>query len=199
MSKIFLFQVIYFSQTLLIQTIQFSIRIVFVHTQLIVKTVLFQTIQLSVSTVSMSKAVLFRVIQFSISTQFSSIWPIVRTLSGATTPGESGPGSDSNERILQHYWYITIRLFSVISRTLIGRGLTPQQRCSQYILQPMKYTWYNPNVSWLMRCFFIYLFIILPFLLFGFKILNSNEDVCTAVETFKDLNEDVCTAEQLIL
>ena len=26
--------------------------------------------------------------------QFSSIWPIDRTLSGATTPGQSGPGSD---------------------------------------------------------------------------------------------------------
>ena len=26
---------------------------------------------------------------------------------------------------LQHHWNLTIRLFSVISRTLIGRGLTP--------------------------------------------------------------------------
>ena len=29
-----------------------------------------------------------------------SIWPIDRTLSGATTPGQSKPGSDSNERVL---------------------------------------------------------------------------------------------------
>ena len=33
----------------------------------------------------MSKTVLFQAIQFSISTQFSSIWPINRILSGATT------------------------------------------------------------------------------------------------------------------
>ena len=30
----------------------------------------------------------------------SPIWPIDRTLSGATTPGQSGPGSDGNEREL---------------------------------------------------------------------------------------------------
>ena len=34
----------------------------------------------------------------------------------------------------QHHWILTIRLFSVISRTLIGDGLTPLQRCSQCIL-----------------------------------------------------------------
>ena len=37
---------------------------------------------------------------------------------------------------LQYYYSLTIRLFNVKSRTLIGRNLTPQQRCSQYILQP---------------------------------------------------------------
>ena len=31
---------------------------------------------------------------------FSSIWPIDRTLSGATTPGQSGSGSDGNEGVL---------------------------------------------------------------------------------------------------
>ena len=30
----------------------------------------------------------------------SSIWPIDRNLSGATTPDQSGPGSDSNEGVL---------------------------------------------------------------------------------------------------
>ena len=30
----------------------------------------------------------------------SSIWPIVRTLSGATTKGQCGPGSNSNEGVL---------------------------------------------------------------------------------------------------
>ena len=48
----------------------------------------------------MSKTVLFQTIQFSISTQFSSIWPIDRTLSGATTSGQSGLGSDAEKAVL---------------------------------------------------------------------------------------------------
>ena len=66
---------------------------------------------------------------------YSFIWPIDRTLSGATTLGQSGPGSDGNEE--GHYWNLSIRLFSVISRTHVrgGGGLTPQQMCSQCILQ----------------------------------------------------------------
>ena len=56
--------------------------IVLVYKQLDVKTALFQTNQ------------------FSISTQFSSILPIDMTLSGATTPGKSEPGSDGNEALL---------------------------------------------------------------------------------------------------
>ena len=30
----------------------------------------------------------------------SSIWPINRSLSGATIPDQSGPGSDGNEEVL---------------------------------------------------------------------------------------------------
>ena len=30
----------------------------------------------------------------------SSIWPVAETLSGATTPGQSAPGSDDNEGVL---------------------------------------------------------------------------------------------------
>ena len=82
MSKKFLFQAIQLSQTVQIQTIRFSISIVFVCTQLNVKTVLFQ------------------VIQFGISLQFSSIWPIDRSLSGATTPSQSGSVNNGNERVL---------------------------------------------------------------------------------------------------
>ena len=81
LSKTFLFQAIQFSQTVLIQTILFSISIAFVHTQLNVKTVLFQ------------------VIQFCMYTQFSSIWPIDRTLSYDITPGQSGLGSDGIEGV----------------------------------------------------------------------------------------------------
>ena len=70
-----LFKPFYFNQLL-------STSTVFVHTQLNVK------------------AVLFQAIQFNISTQFSSFWPIDRTLSDAATPGQSGPGSDANEGVL---------------------------------------------------------------------------------------------------
>ena len=48
----------------------------------------------------MPNTVLFQTILFNISTLFSSIWPIDRNLSGATTPSQSGPGSDSNEEVL---------------------------------------------------------------------------------------------------
>ena len=34
-------------------------------------------------------------------TQFSFIWTIDRTLSGATTPGQNGPGINGNERVLR--------------------------------------------------------------------------------------------------
>ena len=38
-------------------------------------------------------------ILFTISSQFSSIWPIDRIPSGATTPSLSGPGVDGNEGV----------------------------------------------------------------------------------------------------
>ena len=83
--------------------------------------------------------VLFQTIQFNLSTQF--IWPIDRTLSGAIIPGQRGPRNNSNEGILhisQYHWSPTIRLFNVISRTLIcEESLTPQQRYNQYILQSL--------------------------------------------------------------
>ena len=44
----------------------------------------------------------------------SAIWPIDRALSGATTPGKSGTGSDDNEGILRIPQSLTIRLFNVI-------------------------------------------------------------------------------------
>ena len=43
--------------------------------------------------------VLYQTIQF-ISALLSSIWPIDRTRPGPTTPGQSGPGNDSNEGVL---------------------------------------------------------------------------------------------------
>ena len=46
------------------------------------------------------KIILFQIVQLRISTQFSSIWPIDKTLSDATNSGQSGPGSDGNEGVL---------------------------------------------------------------------------------------------------
>ena len=48
----------------------------------------------------MSKTVPFQIIQFCIRTQFSSIWTIDRTPSGATTSSQSESGSDGNEGVL---------------------------------------------------------------------------------------------------
>ena len=64
---------IHFSQTVLIQPVQFSISIDFVYTQLNIKTVLFQKIQFNVSTITMLKTAQFQIIQFSISTQFKFV------------------------------------------------------------------------------------------------------------------------------
>ena len=99
-------------QAVLFQPIQFSISIVFLFTKLNVKTVLFQAIQ------------------FSINTQFSSILPIDRALSVATNQGYSRPWRNGRENgtphspKIQHFCNLTIRLFSVISRILVGWRLT---------------------------------------------------------------------------
>ena len=65
-SKLFLFQAIQFSQTVLIHTIQFRVITISMS-----KTIIFQTIQLSISL--NIKTVQFQVIYFSISMQISSI------------------------------------------------------------------------------------------------------------------------------
>ena len=91
----------------------------------------------------------------------SFIWPIYISMSGSTTPGQSGPGSN--------YRSPTIRLFSFISRTLVGVGwgLIPQHICSRCILRllfmqeqagwslglELKYKkailfWYCDNIIW---------------------------------------------------
>ena len=62
-----------------------------------VKTVLFQAVLFSISTQFKYQVIKFQVIQFSTSMHYSSISPIDRTLSGAITPSQSGPGSDGNE------------------------------------------------------------------------------------------------------
>ena len=70
----------------------------------------------------------------------SSIWSIHRTLSGDTTPSQSGPGSDSNEGVCHIPQTSSITgaspsdcLVSYSGHSL--RCLTSLQRCSLYILQ----------------------------------------------------------------
>ena len=45
------------------------------------------------------QTVLFQTVWLSMSTLYSSIQPIDKTISGATTPGQSRPGSDGNEGV----------------------------------------------------------------------------------------------------
>ena len=68
----------------------------------------------------------------------SSIRPIDRTLSGATTPGENGPGINSNEGVLCILQLSKARASSSdgLQDTRGGEGLTPPQRYSRDILQP---------------------------------------------------------------
>ena len=107
----------------------------FPYTQLNVRTVLYQTIQFSISIqVQCQKTVLFQTIQFSISTQFSSVWPIDRTLSGATTLGQSGPRSDVNEGVLHIFQSSSMTRFSLSDCLVSYPGHL--QRSSQCILQP---------------------------------------------------------------
>ena len=103
-------------------------------------TVLFQTVQFSISAqFHCQKQFFFQIIQFIISTQFSSIWPVDGTLSGATTSAQSGPGSNGNEGVLcipqSSSITETSPLFSFIYKTVVG-GVLPLQRCSWCILQP---------------------------------------------------------------
>ena len=66
----------------------------------------------------------------------SSIWPIDRTLSGATTPGQVVPGSNAYEEVSIPQGSPS-DFFNIILGTFIGGGgLTLLQRCSLCILQP---------------------------------------------------------------
>ena len=99
----------------------------FIYTQLNDQTVLFLTIQISIS----------HLFGHSLNVK-QSIWPIDRTQSGGTAPEPEWTWERRQWKgnpyfpNLQHYWSLTIRLFSVISRTLVrGGGLTTLQRWSQ--------------------------------------------------------------------
>ena len=79
--------------------------------------------------------------------RFSSIWPIDKTLSGATTPGHSGPGSDGNKGLLHIPQSSSITgtstsdcLVSYPEHSLVEGSLIPLQRNSWCILQPHVFT-----------------------------------------------------------
>ena len=90
-------------------SIQLNISHLFTHSWMI-KTVRFQAIQSNINHLlghRQKVKVLFLAIWFNITHLFvhslnvkSSIWPIDRTLSGATTPGQNGPRSNGNEGVL---------------------------------------------------------------------------------------------------
>ena len=77
-------------KTVQFQTILFSISAIFCLHTVKYKTVLFQTIQLSINTQFKYQNFYFK--------QFSG--PIYMTLSGATIPAKSAPGSDGNKWVL---------------------------------------------------------------------------------------------------
>ena len=96
------------------QAIQFSIDIIFcLHAVKCQNSCILNNSVQHKYTVSMSRTVPLQTIPFSIqkqyilnnsvsiSIQFSSIWPIDRNLSSATTTGQSGPGSSGNEGLLR--------------------------------------------------------------------------------------------------
>ena len=105
-------------QAVLFQTIRFGITThIFIFTHLNVKTFLFQAIQLSVIT------------------QFSFILPIDWTLSGASTPGQSGPWNNGNKGVL--YITVAIPLYCLVSYPwhLLGKTHSPQKCGPCIILQ----------------------------------------------------------------
>ena len=69
------------------------------HSKLLNAKSIFQPIQFNISSRFKCQNSSIETIQYCISTPFNSIRAIDRTILGATTPGQSGPGSDCNERV----------------------------------------------------------------------------------------------------
>ena len=80
-----------------------------------------------------------KTIQFYIHTLFSSIWPIDRTLSVASTPGQSEPGSNGNGVLCNPQSSIITGKSPldclVLYQDIRRESLTPLQICSRCILQ----------------------------------------------------------------
>ena len=84
-----------------------------------------------------------------------------RALSGATIPGQSGPGSNGNEGVLgippklQHHWSLTIRLFRVICRTLIGVGVLALSKDAVGVFYNLSRLGKTQIELFLLCCFFL--------------------------------------------
>ena len=79
----------------------------------------------------------------------SSIWPIDRILSGARGDlGAMAMKSTQHSPMLQHYWSFTMRWFSVLFRTLIGRGSNPSAEM-QSVYSAVPADWANKKDEYL--------------------------------------------------
>ena len=99
------------------------------------------------------KQFLFQTIQFSIYIQFSSIWPIDKTLSGATSPAQSGLGSNNHKSVLnitQSSWIAGASPSIIYCHIQHSRwmSLTFLQRCSRFILKLQPTGPGNRFVNW---------------------------------------------------
>ena len=99
----------------------------------------------------------FQTIQFSTISQFSSIGSIERILSCATTPGQSGPGSDGNEEELciPQSSSITDCLFSYPEHSL-EEPYSSTKMQSEYSAAPAdraksSLTWHFPHLMYQKR------------------------------------------------
>ena len=75
----------------------------------------------------------------------SSIWPIDRTLSGATTPGQSRPGSDSNEGVLH-----IPQIFSITEASLSDCLVSYQGHSllESYLSAEMQSVYFTAPANW---------------------------------------------------
>ena len=111
----------------------------------------------------MSKTVLFQTVRFSISTQISSIWPIERTLSGATTSNQSRSWRDVNKEVLH---IVQILIGTLPSDCLLlmpdtrWGSFTPLQWYSWCILQPQPSEQTLSDISQLVSTIYIYIYML---------------------------------------
>ena len=109
------------------------------------------------------KTVLFQTIQFSISTQFCSIWPKDRTLSGASTLGQSGSGRDGNKEVIRIPQSPNITRTSPSDCLVSYPGHSLRER--SYPLAVMQLVYSAASAKWARKC------------------LNKNNKIRTSSET----------------